>query len=355
LGSGSAYTCISGHGLYALGGSAAFGDFLHDPGDGSSPASWSVGADGIALQTWLGEQPAEDAADICLLLWPWSETDSLRSYASKSEFKAAVTRFLTVERAMLGKAASAAPLLWWNAIPYGNVDGIQMHREVVAELAGDATQNVVVAMPMTADSNPRGAAWDPASGIFSGGDPGHRDSADNIRFGRVASVVAARAALAAGYADSLNTIPAELPSYGGPRIIHAWRETNSSVVVTISHDAGNDLKIPLQAANGAGFAIMDGGSVASPGTIVTAVSCARIDATHLRLSLSAALQNPSGQCSLFYPYGASSIGRGNAVTDNFSDIQKPSGWDIGSDLGTAWNVDYPLAATSSPLILSDSP
>ena len=71
---------------------------------------------------------------------------------------------------MLGRSAAALPLIWWNAIPYGGAGGMQMHREVVAAMAADASQNVAIGNPQTSDSNAR-----------NGQDPAHRDSADNRR------------------------------------------------------------------------------------------------------------------------------------------------------------------------------
>jgi hypothetical protein len=152
-------------------------------------------------------------------------------------------------------------------------------------------------------------------------------------------------ALAAGFGDTLTAIPAGMP-FAGPRIVQATLQSPTAIIVEIAHDQGTDILLPLQAAVGAGWAVMDGGSVASPGTIVTATAATRVDATHLSLTLASSLSQPAAGCLLFYPYGSTQIGRGDAATDNLAAQAWPADWNMAGDLGSAWSVNMPLQATS---------
>jgi hypothetical protein len=341
---------------------ALSGTFLSNPGDGSDPSTWAAGPDFEALTAYLtggnAVVSAVDENDIALLVWPWSEQDSTMPYANKALYKGSVLRLLGMTRSLLGRTAATLPLLAWNAIPYETSDGVQMVREAIADLAEDASNNIVVFAAQTADSNPLNAAYDPTTGVFSGGDPQHRDEPDLLRYGRIGVHAAGRAALAMGLSDTIPAaqVPANgLPVAGGPKIAHVYRASDMRLILTIQHDAGNDLLVPLQAANGAGFAVMDGGSVAVPGTIITATAATRVDATHLAVTLAAPVTNPSAEVLLFYPYGSTQIGRGNAVTDNAASQTPPANWNIGNDLGAAWTVNFPLQATTYPITLSDTP
>lgn len=361
-GGGNSYTCVGGHGIsnVPFTGTVLYGgNFLADPEDGSDPASWSLGSDGAAVQTYLSSRAAADLADIALLVWPWSESDSARAYAEKAFYSDAVRNLLSCTRAMLSRSVASLPLMWWNAIPFGGGadGGIQMVREVAAAVAADRTQNVFIGLPQTSDSNPRGSSWDPATGISKGGDFNHRDATDNLRFGRLAAPVAARAILKATGGDTETAIPSGIPIVGGPTIVHIYQQVANStaLTLTINHDAGDDLIVPLLAATGNGFAVMDGGSVASPGPIIAATACVRIDATHLQITLASAPTNDQDGLLFFYPYGYGNIFRGDAVTDNFASLVKPAGWDIAADLGSAWALNFPLAATTTPMAVSATP
>jgi hypothetical protein len=75
----------------------------------------------------------------------------------------------------------------------------------------------------------------------------------------------------------------------------------------------------------------------------------------LRVTLASNLTNASPACNLYYPYGNITICRGNAVTDNASQLVPPAGWNIVADQGSAWALNFPLAATTTPFTLSDTP
>jgi hypothetical protein len=72
-------TMLAGHGLYPAVNGIYPGSFINNPNDGSSPSTWQLGSDGLATQAALNTLSAEDQQDICALIWPWNETDSLRT------------------------------------------------------------------------------------------------------------------------------------------------------------------------------------------------------------------------------------------------------------------------------------
>jgi hypothetical protein len=363
-GSPPAATCIHGEGIYPVAALGFSGSFLNNPNDGSDPSTWTLGNDGLAVQNWLHSYTdPSDAADIAVILWPWSEDDSTRQYSEKSTYEAAARRLLALERGMLSRSAASLPQVWWSALPFAynaNDPGTQMQREVVANMAADPSQNVTVVLPQTADSLPRmPASYDPATGTWVGGDSLHRDSVDNQRFGRLAAPLVARAILASGGGDTIATIPSGVPAAGGPVVTHVYRQSANTLVVTVRHDGGSDLIVPqTHAATGAGWAVMDGGSVANPGRIVNAIACTRLSPTQLQITLGANLLSPSTACRLFYPYGTTTIGRGNVVTDNLASATPPAGWNIAADLGSDWSVNMPVHVAMAPasgFVLSDTP
>ena len=361
-GSPPATTCIGGQGIYPVPALGFPGSFLTNPGDGSDPSTWVLGADGHALQTWIQTNTASaDATDIAVILWPWSETDCTRQYSEKATYQSAARRLLALERGMTSGSVASLPMAWWSAIPfsYGSNDpGEQMQREVVAEMAADPTQNVVVVLPQTGDTLPRGAAQ-AADGSWTGGDPLHRDVLDNQRLGRIAAPLVARGILTASGGDTMTVISAGVPRTGGPAVTHVYRQSANTLIVTVAHDCGNDLIVPSpQAAAGLGWAVMDGGIAAMPGTIVPAIACVRLNATQLQITLKQNLVTATAYCRLFYPYGTATIGRGNAVTDNMASVTPPAGWNIAADLGSAWSLNMPMhVPMSSPsgIVLSDTP
>lgn len=352
-------TEVSGTGVMEILTASAYGQsFLSNTAGTAftteSAASAPLGTSGAGYRRYISEIPAAQFSKINALVSYWGEQDSLEySPAMKPIYKAGLINLFNQVRAMLGKTAAELPLLFFGP-PYGLLPNYWTYpptlREVWAELAADPTMNFIWAVPQTYDTLSRQETWNPATGVASGGnvDSGHRAAVDNVMLFRRASLPAARAILAAnGLPESL--IPSSLGRGLGPRITAANLSGNA-VTVTVQHDGGTDLEVPLLASEGVGFCVMDGGTTASPGNFIKATSCARVDPTHFTLTLASVPKSTSGDCRLMYPWPGiywsiqpdTEIGRGCAVTDNFASAQKPLGFDINVGLGTGWAANLPL-------------
>jgi hypothetical protein len=373
--SGSA-TDVGGAGVYA--GVAGWGSFLTYGGDSVVAAEAAAyGPDGTGMIPWIAALTGPEKAQTLAGIIYWGETDSALTafsgsgglgYADKPVYKAALLNDIGQIRAAFGKISPEMPFGLFGP-PYGTAAGSAMVREAWAELAAVPTNNLICAVPQTYDSITRGDVWNATTGVEVLGtpNPGHRDAVDNVAFYRRGALAMARAILASnGLAASL--LPSSLGAGSGPQIVAATL-SGAAVVLTIQHDGGTDLVVPTLAspngtdlalpAQGVGFSVMDGGSITAPGPIIQAIACARLDATHLQLTLARAPTNAAGACQLFYPWPGecwadqplTEIGRGCAVTDNFGTVAVPANDDLNQLLGAGWRVNMPLG---SPVTMTGS-
>ena len=356
---GEAGTEVSGIGVMEIVTPALYaGAFLANSAGASysaaTAAAAALGVCGTGYSDYVAGLSEAQRSQVNALISYWGENDSLEfSPADKAVYKAAIVNLLARIRGMLGKTAAELPMLFFGP-PYGLLPNYITYpptlREVWAELDADPAQNFRWAVRQTYDTISRNELWNAATGVASGGntDGGHRSATDNVILFKRAALPAARAILAAnGLSAAL--LPAALGAGTGPAITDATL-SGTNLMVTVTHDGGNDLVVPLLAAQGVGFSLMDGGNTASPGNIIQAISCARVDSTHLLVTLASAPVSAHTQCRLLYPWAGeywavqpdTEIGRGCAVTDNFSTIVKPAGYDINLALGNGWAANMPL-------------
>ena len=175
--------------------------------------------------------------------------------------------------------------------------------------------------------------------------------------------------MASAGGDTFSAIPAGVPAIGGPVISHVYQQSPTVYIVTVTHDAGTDLIVPLQAANGFGWSLMDGGSVASPGTLIAATACVYVEPDQgqgdFRLGADARGGIAAAVLSVWRdePRGERRRDRDRAWTARLDqrrhrqrlDMTPPAGWDIGDQLGSSWNANLPLAATTYGVAVSTSP
>jgi hypothetical protein len=368
-------TMMGGQGIYVSTADAAAGysgSMLTDPNDGSNPSTWALGPNGVLAEDYVLGLSAADMADVAAVWWPWSESDSGKTVSEQSQYVAACQRYIGLIRGWLGKTAAQCPLLTWNAMPFGwcTNGGNQMIRQAEHDLTQVSGLNAVIALPNTAGMLPLNCSnySTTTGGVTSGTtysgtnvDFDHADNNSLLSWGVMAVPGAASAILASSGGDTISVIPSGVTRLGGPQITHVYQQAPTQYKLTIQPDAGTGLATPLMASTGDGFGLMDGGTLASPGNIILATSCAVVDSTHLLLTVASTPVNPAASLTLYYPYGNTGgstpmgeIGLGNLVTDNASSIAV-SGWDIGNQLGSQFAINYPLAATTYGLPVSTTP
>jgi hypothetical protein len=185
-------------------------------------------------------------------------------------------------------------------------------------MVADPTQNVTVVLPQTSDSLPRSIGgpplvYDPATGIWSGGDPLHRDIPDNQRFGH-----AGGASGGARCAGGRRWRHDSVHPGGYPRLGRAGSHT---CLPSVGHESGRHGAARLRHRSdragdaGGGWRGMGGdgrrvGGVARHHRHGDRLRAAQFG-TQLQITLAQGLVNASAACLLFYPYGTGMMGRGN--------------------------------------------
>ena len=346
------YCGVSGYGSYLT--------YINDTTSAASSASYSSA--GTTMLNSINTLTTAQKNSIQFLVIDWGETDSLFAgtgyagngglgYTDKPVYEAALLNDIAKIRAAIGKTAAQLPIGIFG-VTYGTFQGYAMVREAWTELAANSANNIVVCVNNTGDDVVRGDIWNSSTGLVTVGSPigGHVDSSTNLIFAGRASLAIARLINFSQGLPSTN-IPTVYGQGIGPKIAAAKLSGGNTVICTVVHDGGNDLIIPLLASLGVGFTVMDGGSISSPGTLINATACTRISSLQFSITLASSVTHAASSCTLFYPIqGAPTnanqplqlIGRGCAVTDNYSTILAANNITLPNVSGSAWNGNYPI-------------
>lgn len=361
VGSNSAdYSVLGGHGLIGDNSNYLVGAI---PGTDPSLFPLGTGGPGIGTQNFVRLMPSWMQPDVCGLFGMYSENDSAYQWPNRAAFAAALKRYVTLFRAFpqygpaLDQTNSA--VFWNNSL--GVFNSGSAHRAAVELLVVDPTVQAVFWANNTVDGNQSGSTYNAATGVFTGGDSAHFDGGDDLTHTYLGVAPMARKLIAIGRADAGTVaMPASIPLNGGPTIASAHYEAGTvsgnaatpTVLVTIAHDGGTDLAVPLLAVNGLGWALLDGG-IPDSSPAIYATACVRVSPTTLRVTFPAVPVSALASCSLWYVFGFANtstnsndrLGRGNAVTDNYGLVSATLHYDIAADLGAAYRVNRAVQAS----------
>jgi hypothetical protein len=301
---------------------------IHRPG--MDPSRWQRGSTGRSLDRFVRELlTARDRAECLGILWIQTENDSRdKRMGDIATHAAAIRRHIALIRAAFGRPATGPgelPAYGWVPIPYGNsAEGHRTVRAALAEVVTDPSQNFRLAIPQTGDSEAR-----------DGHDWSHRDAADLRSFARRAAYAIAR-----HQQERYGLGPADFPG-PGPQISLVRAESPTTTVLTVAHDRGRRLKASGAARDGRGWSVFDRAAKRA----VTAMALRGSDQVliHHEPCIGGSQHRAVGYC-----LNGEQLGRGNAVTDDWSaHASLPHGLD------EDWRFDFPLQATLVPILAKE--
>jgi hypothetical protein len=305
----------------------------------------------------------------------YSEAASAGTYADLATNVGAWRNFAGKVRAAqvaagIPATAASLPFMFADNVSYfGTADGSQMVADAFEALRATGTDGFVPVIGMTLDSTNQGYT---GSGTGSGS---HADNDSLVRVWTRSAPAMARAILAAGAGDQTASIPSGAGGLSGlgPQITSAvWDSATKSALLTIQHDAGNDLTLPEKVlTTGLGFILRTNWvSPTNRGTLVFATSAIKESASTIRVYFAGATANLPASSRLFYgeqgvtyfppsaggvsgpttqdsgmaSQGMGRLGSGNAVMDNAAS-RVPASHPIATDLGPAFALNMPLRWT----------
>ena len=369
-GPGSDDTIRGGHGLLGDNTNYLAGAITDDP----TTVPLGTTGPGVNTRRMIQSLPAYLQADVCGLFAYYSENDAGFGWSLRNQFAGMVKQYNTFAKSFpqAGPTRDASNwMLAWNSdIPFGGGEGHASHKAAIKLVVDDPTQGAILWLLNGVGAIQDGGTFNPATGVNSGGDSLHLDRTDDARAGLYGIEPLARRLAAIGRVE--NTLPAGIMVRGGPQVASVVWEGGTvsgnaatpTILVTVQHDVGSDLRVPLLAVNGLGWVILDGPTPVQNTPRILGTSCVRVSATTLRVRFASAPTQPLASTLLFYIYSEDNLprannpgapGRGNLITDNYSDtVAVPAviGFDVGADLGALYRVDRPLAAFPFGMALS---